>query len=381
MDYPKPAPAPSHRPGHPLGGSGAGISAQLLAKARADPDTLLKDLASRWEGLSQAEADARLKQVGPNEIAREKRPSLLKRLLNNVKNPLIILLVALGVLSYLTGDLRAMAVIFVMVLLGLVLRFFQELRADNAAERLKAMVSNTATVVRGGAETEMPLNLLVPGDIVRLAAGDMVPADVRLLAAKDLFLNQSALTGEALPVERKADPAPAGGENPLDLPNLCFLGSNVESGSATAVVIQTGDPAADQLLGHVFHRPDRQARQVHLHQRLFDRRLLPAIPFDDQRVQRRLAKAGHLQLDFSHPRLQLPRVMAGPTIRPFLAVLIASGVAQPIRLRIQQLVERVFYRVPHQRVQMRPDLRLVYPNRPIQLFALADRSFFCCLHV
>ena len=240
MDYPKPAPAPSHRPGHPLGGSGAGISAQLLAKARADPDTLLKDLASRWEGLSQAEADARLKQVGPNEIAREKRPSLLKRLLNNVKNPLIILLVALGVLSYLTGDLRAMAVIFVMVLLGLVLRFFQELRADNAAERLKAMVSNTATVVRGGAETEMPLNLLVPGDIVRLAAGDMVPADVRLLAAKDLFLNQSALTGEALPVERKADPAPAGGENPLDLPNLCFLGSNVESGSATAVVIHTG---------------------------------------------------------------------------------------------------------------------------------------------
>jgi len=239
-----PKPASAHRPGPSTakggGRTGAGISAQLLAKARAEADTLLKDLASRWEGLDQAEADARLKQVGPNEIAREKRPSPLKRLLNNVKNPLIILLVALGVLSYLTGDLRAMAVIFVMVLLGLVLRFFQELRADKAAERLKAMVSNTATVVRGGAEMEMPLNLLVPGDIVRLAAGDMVPADVRLLAAKDLFLNQSALTGEALPVERKADPAPADGENPLDLPNLCFLGSNVESGSATAVVIHTG---------------------------------------------------------------------------------------------------------------------------------------------
>ena len=240
MDSPKPTPAPSYRPGHPTGGSGARISAQLLAKARADTDTLLKDLASRLEGLSQAEADARLKQVGPNEIAREKRQSPLRRLLNNVKNPLIILLVALGVLSYLTGDLRATAVIFVMVLLGLVLRLFQELRADNAAEKLKAMVSNTATVVRGGVEAEMPLNLLVPGDIIRLAAGDMVPADVRLLAAKDLFLNQSALTGEALPVERKADPAPANGENPLDLSNLCFLGSNVESGSATAVIIHTG---------------------------------------------------------------------------------------------------------------------------------------------
>jgi len=241
MDSPIRRPTPSQRTGHPAGGNRAAISAQLLAKARADTDTLLQELESRLEGLSQAEADARLMQVGPNEIAREKRQSLLRRLLNNVKNPLIILLVALGVVSYLTGDLRATAVIFVMVLLGVVLRFFQELRADHAAEKLKAMVSNTATVVRGGVEAEMPLKLLVPGDIIRLAAGDMVPADVRLLAAKDLFLNQAALTGEALPVERKAEPASRDGKNPLDLPNLCFLGSDVESGSATAVVIHTGD--------------------------------------------------------------------------------------------------------------------------------------------
>ena len=209
--------------------------------ARADTAAVLQKLASRPEGLSQAEADARLKQVGPNEIAREKRQSPLMRLLDNVKNPLVILLVALGVISFLTGDLRAMVVIFVMVVLGVVLRFFQEMRADNAAEKLQAMVSNTATVVRGGVEAEIPLKLLVPGDIIHLAAGDMVPADVRLLSAKDLFLNQAALTGEALPVERKADPAPPDVENPLDLPNLCFLGSNVESGTATAVVIHTGD--------------------------------------------------------------------------------------------------------------------------------------------
>jgi Mg2+-importing ATPase len=241
MDSPKPTQNPSQRPGHPAGGNGATISAQLLAKAPADSATLLQELASRLGGLSQAEADARLKQVGPNEIAREKRQSPLGRLLNNVKNPLVILLIALGVVSYLTGDLRATAVVFVMVPLGVVLRFFQELRADNSAEKLKAMVSNTATMVRGGVEAEIPLKLLVPGDIIRLAAGDMVPADVRVLAAKDLFLNQAALTGEALPVERKADPAPANVENPLDLPDLCFLGSNVESGSATAVVIRTGD--------------------------------------------------------------------------------------------------------------------------------------------
>ncbi len=162
------------------------------------------------------------------------------RLLGNLKNPLVLLLLALGVLSFLTGDLRAMVVIFVMVVLGVVLRFFQEMRADNAAEKLKAMVSNTATLVRGGKEEEVSLKMLVPGDIIRLAAGDMVPADVRVLSAKDLFLNQAALTGEALPVEKKAAPASADVQNPLELPNICFLGSNVESGSATAVVIHTG---------------------------------------------------------------------------------------------------------------------------------------------
>src|SRR5674476_85415 len=103
------------------------------------------------------------------------------------------------------------------------------------------MVSNTATLVRGGKEQEISLKLLVPGDIIRLGAGDMVPADARVLSAKDLFLNQMALTGEALPLEKKAAPASADVQNPLELPNICFLGSNVESGSATAVVIQTGD--------------------------------------------------------------------------------------------------------------------------------------------
>ncbi len=225
----------------PLTSNGAKVSAELLDSARADADTLLQQLGSRLDGLSAAEAAARLKQSGLNEIAREKRQSPLRRLWDNVRNPLVILLTALGVLSFLTGDLRATVVIFVMVVLGIVLRFYQELRADNAAEKLQAMVSNTATVVRAGADKEVALKLLVPGDIVRLAAGDMVPADVRVLSAKDLFLNQATLTGEALPVERHAGPPPADVQNPLELSNLCFLGSNVESGSATAVVIHTGD--------------------------------------------------------------------------------------------------------------------------------------------
>jgi len=225
----------------PSTASGASDVADLLEKARVDADSVLKQLNSRLDGLSEAEAESRLKQVGANEIARQKRQSGLVRLLSNIKNPLVLLLAALGILSYLTGDHRATVVIFVMVVLGVVLRFFQELRADNAAAKLQAMVGNTATSVRAGKDQEVPLKMLVPGDIIRLAAGDMVPADARVLSAKDLFLNQAALTGEALPVEKKAVPPPADTQNPLDLSNLCFLGSNVESGSATAVVIHTGN--------------------------------------------------------------------------------------------------------------------------------------------
>src|SRR5664280_1281216 len=214
---PTTANAPTHAPLPVPDKNGTLDSAELLEKARADTDTVLKELGSQLGGLSQAEADARLKKVGTNEIAREKHQSALMRLLSNVKNPLVLLLAALGVLSYLTGDLRATVVIFVMVVLGVVLRFFQELRADNAAAKLQAMVSNKATVVRDGKETEVSLKMLVPGDIIRLAAGDMVPADVRVLLAKDLFLNQAALTGEALPVEKKASSPSSDIQNPLEL--------------------------------------------------------------------------------------------------------------------------------------------------------------------
>ena len=216
------------------------FSAELLAMAEAEKDVVLKQLKTQLTGLSESEVSARIKKYGLNEIAREKRQSVMMHLLNNLKNPLVILLSVLAVISYLTGDIRATVVISVMILLGVILRFFQELRADNAAEKLKAMVSNKATVIRDGVEKEIPLKMLVPGDIISLAAGDMTPADVRILSAKDLFLNQAALTGEALPVEKNAELAPKDMQNPLELENLCFLGSNVVSGTAVAVVIHTG---------------------------------------------------------------------------------------------------------------------------------------------
>src|SRR5271157_6010082 len=178
------------------------VSNKLLDSAHLESTILLNQLNTSLAGLSQEEYEARLEQFGPNVVAREKRQSPMLRLLDNIKNPLVILLSALGLISYFTADVSGAIVIAIIVLLGLVLRFFQEQRADNAAEKLKAMVNTTASVLRNGNRQEVPLHELVPGDIVQLSAGDMIPADVRILNAKDLFINQAALTGESLPVEK-----------------------------------------------------------------------------------------------------------------------------------------------------------------------------------
>ena len=127
-----------------------------------------------------------------------------------------------------------------MVILGVVLRFVQEARASSAAAKLQAMISVHATVLRGGQPQEVPIGYLVPGDVVQLAAGDMIPADVRLLSCKDLFLIQGSLTGESFPVEKFAVREEAAGRSPLELTNVCYLGTSVESGAATAVVVATG---------------------------------------------------------------------------------------------------------------------------------------------
>jgi P-type Mg2+ transporter len=168
------------------------ISKDLLETAQAEGPAVLHRLHTETNGLTAEEARARPKQYGPNELAKEKGKSIPMRLISNVKNPLVILLLALGLIFYLTGDLRASIMIFAMVLLSMVLRFFQELRSDKAAEKLKALVSTVADVLRSGERKEIPLKELVPGDIVLLPAGDMVPADVRILLAKDLHINQAA---------------------------------------------------------------------------------------------------------------------------------------------------------------------------------------------
>jgi Mg2+-importing ATPase len=152
----------------------------------------------------------------------------------------VILLAALSSISFATGDARAGTVMACMVVLSATLRFVQEARADAAAAKLKAMIHVTADVLRDGKAQEMPLRDLVPGDIINLNAGDMIPGDVRVLTAKDLFVSQGTLTGESYPVEKFHDPDTKPSNSPIDLKNICFMGTSVESGTATAVVVVTG---------------------------------------------------------------------------------------------------------------------------------------------
>ncbi|MFD2366444.1 magnesium-translocating P-type ATPase [Pseudoduganella sp. GCM10020061] len=202
-------------------------------------------LASRLDGLDIGEAQARLKQFGRNLVTKEQRPTIARELWTRARNPLNGLLLVLATVSYALGDVRAAVIIVAMVMLSIGTSFIQEHRSNEAAARLRSMVKNTASVRRRGVTTdggfaEVPLEELVPGDIVQLSAGDMIPADLRLLDANDLFINQSALTGEAMPAEKFPAPFTGVSDNPFDLPNMCFMGANVVSGYGTGVIVRTG---------------------------------------------------------------------------------------------------------------------------------------------
>lgn len=235
-------------------------------EAFRDNDSLLVMLETSLHGLDEESITERLDRDGANEVSHEKPPHWSVQLLRALKNPFIVVLVILAIVELVTSpdDPSGPIIIGVMVAISVVLSFTQEYRSSRAAEKLKAMVRNTATVTRRASDghserIEVPVGELVVGDIVHLAAGDMVPADLRLLSAKDLFISQAILTGESLPVE-KAAPAQAHAVeagahgvqqgNPLDLPTVCYMGTNVVSGTATAVVVATG---ARSYLGSLAH--------------------------------------------------------------------------------------------------------------------------------
>jgi Mg2+-importing ATPase len=230
----------------------------LAELARLPANSVLDQLGVTRLGLSETVAQERMEQYGENKVAHEAPPTWYVQLAHAFWNPFIGVLLALGVLSYLTGDIRAVIVISVMVTISALLRFFQEFRSSQAALALQAIVRTRATVERVNDPTEeepspvpsrreLPIEAIVPGDIVHVSAGDMLPADVRFLSSKDLFISQSALTGEAIPVE-KTDLVPEENGTPSgvpaslpDLRNIGFMGTSVVSGTASAVVVATGD--------------------------------------------------------------------------------------------------------------------------------------------
>ena len=203
-------------------------------------------------GLSSDEVERRQAQYGRNEVEHERRKNPVTMFIRAFINPFIGILTLLIVVSYVLDvwtaapeekEWTTILIIATMILLSVIIRFCQDWRASRSSEALRKMVKNTCSVKRAGREVEeLPIEELVPGDIVTLAAGDMIPADVRVIETKDLFVSQSSLTGESEPIEKRPD---ARGRkyvrgSVVELDNICYMGSNVISGSATAVVFGTG---------------------------------------------------------------------------------------------------------------------------------------------
>ncbi|MCL1946999.1 MAG: magnesium-translocating P-type ATPase, partial [Chitinivibrionia bacterium] len=240
---------------------------RLLKSATRDGDTLLIQYDNSSAGYDEDDVAERRDEYGVNTITSHNKDTLFKRIVSAFINPFTVVLLVLAVVELFTDvifvapedvDVTAVVIIVVMVLVSGFLRFIQEMRSNNAAKRLTEMVKTTVRVGRKfhgeklnqtrSEKVEIPMDEIVVGDLVYLAAGDMIPADVRIITAKDLFISQSALTGESEPVEKFSGVIADVGRNPLELNNLAFMGTNVISGSATALVINVGD---DTILGSI----------------------------------------------------------------------------------------------------------------------------------
>ena len=255
------------------------LSTRLLDVAQLDSVQLLQQLNSSESGLTEQQANTQQKLIGLNEVAHEKPLTWWQHLWYCYRNPFNILLSILALVAFLTDDLTGSSIITVMVMLSTLLRYWQESKSNQAADALKAMVSNTATVLRNqvsyddlasiqqrygievkyqkNTQFELPIQYLVPGDVILLSAGDMIPADCRILTAKDLFVSQAAMTGESMPVEKFPAQQDAAMNNALELENIVFMGTNVVSGSARAVVVSTGIQTYFGALAHRVTATDR----------------------------------------------------------------------------------------------------------------------------
>lgn len=232
-------------------GMNMGTVTKLRSAAEQEEKLVYAMLETSKEGISNETAEDRRQKFGTNELQHQKAPKWYVQLLKAFANPFIYILLFIAAISLVIDvwlatpqdrDYKTVVVVSIMVLISGILRFVQEYRSNAAAEKLKSMVKTTATVQRKFQERkEIAIEELVLGDIIYLSAGDMIPADCRIVQSKDLFVSESMLTGEALPVEKGHLPIrDAESKQPTELNNLCFMGTNVVSGSATAVVVATG---------------------------------------------------------------------------------------------------------------------------------------------
>ena len=202
-------------------------------------EQLFKKYGTSIEGLSEPEVGKRLEKYGSNELAAKKKRNVVLQFFSYFVNPLIIFLIIIGILSFFFSSQISGIIIFAMVVVSVSLTFREEYKAQDAAEKLHKMIRTNAKVVRDAKEKEVPLRSLVPGDIVKLSAGDLIPADCVLISCKDFFINQASLTGESLPVEKSCE-LPRPGSGITDLNNAAFFGSSAVNGTASAMVLRTG---------------------------------------------------------------------------------------------------------------------------------------------
>ncbi len=200
-----------------------------------------KRLESASTGLTMERVEEARREFGPNELKAGEKIGVVKEILLRFKNPLVIQLLVIAGVSLATDDIPSAVVVGVMVFLSVGLAYFQERRSGKAVEKLQEMVQTNCVVIRDGKEVELPMMEIVPGDLVVLQAGAIIPADLRLVSTKDFFIGQSALTGESMPVEKNAAPSDLADKGIIELPNACFQGSNVISGTARAIVVNTGN--------------------------------------------------------------------------------------------------------------------------------------------
>ncbi len=220
----------------------------VASYAALDVAEALRKIDSRPTGLTSMEVKDRLASFGYNRIGGKDREHWVVKLASYFKDPLILLLVCIGVIAYATGDPRTSVIIAVMAALSISLRFVQEMRADAAEQKIQSIVRKMATVQRNGSMIDVSLEEVVPGDIIQLNAGDIIPADLRMLSSKNLYVNESTLTGESMPAEKNSKSAVI--SRALEAQNLCFMGTYVESGTGTAVALVTGQHTYFGSLAH-----------------------------------------------------------------------------------------------------------------------------------